>query len=51
MLAPRSCAKLNMPRIGINQDGELDLPNKMYGTALYRHCEIAASQQSIKGII
>jgi hypothetical protein len=37
-----------MPRIGINQDGELDLPNKMYGTALNPHSEIAASQQSIK---
>jgi hypothetical protein len=37
-----------MPRIGINQDGELDLPNKMYETALDPHSEITASQQSIK---
>lgn len=34
MLAPCSCAKLNMPQIDINQDGELDLPKKIHGTEL-----------------
>jgi hypothetical protein len=45
---PVVAPKLNIPRIDLNQDGELDLPNKMYGTVLKSAFQITASQQSIK---